>query len=335
MNGLYPPTRFMGSKEALLDPLSTILCDLGGTSVLDLFSGSGVVSHRLKVLGKAVVSNDQMAMCAAFTQAMVANDSLTLSPRQIASLTSPRDDGDGFVAATFQGLYFSDADNRLIDGARAAIRRLRSSPLRALARTALIRACLKKRPRGIFTYTGMRYDDGRRDLRLSLADHIAEQAAAVNAAVFTGAHPCLARHGDALSCADRADVVYMDPPYFSPLSDNEYVRRYHFLEGLARDWKGVEIQWHTKTRKFARYPTPFGTADGAVAAFERLFQTHADAAIVVSYSSNALPDRDALTTLMKRFKRHVDVVDLPHRYSVGTQKSDQRNAVQEYLFIGT
>ena len=23
------------------------------------------------------------------------------------------------------------------------------------------------------------------------------------------------------------DLVYIDPPYYSPLSDNEYVRRYH------------------------------------------------------------------------------------------------------------
>ena len=48
-----------------------------------------------------------------------------------------------------------------------------------------------------------------------------------------------------------------------PLSDNEYVRRYHFIEGLARDWKGVEIQEHTQTKKFKSYPTPFSTRKGA------------------------------------------------------------------------
>lgn len=55
------------------------------------------------------------------------------------------------------------------------------------------------------------------------------------------------------------DLVYIDPPYYSPLSDNEYVRRYHFVEGLARDWKGVEIQENTVTKKFKSYPTPFST----------------------------------------------------------------------------
>ena len=44
---------------------------------------------------------------------------------------------------------------------------------------------------------------------------------------------------------ETADLVYIDPPYFSALSDNEYVRRYHFVEGLARNWKmliGSQIQ---------------------------------------------------------------------------------------------
>ena len=54
---------------------------------------------------------------------------------------------------------------------------------------------------------------------------------------------------------EKPDLVYIDPPYYSPLSDNEYVRRYHFVEGLARDWKGVEFQDHTKTKKFKWYPT--------------------------------------------------------------------------------
>ena len=66
---------------------------------------------------------------------------------------------------------------------------------------------------------------------------------------LTNGMSCLSKHGDAMELrADKADLVYMDPPYYSPLSDNEYVRRYHFVEGLARDWKGVEIQEHTQTK---------------------------------------------------------------------------------------
>lgn len=330
----YPPTRYMGSKEALLGPLWEVIGALPGHSVLDLFSGSGVVAHMLKGHGRPVIANDYMTMAATFARAMVANDGATLDADAVEALLEPAPDGDGFVSTTFSRLYYDDADNRLIDSVRANLRRLDDPALRAVGMSALLRACLKKRPRGIFTYTGMRYDDGRRDLRLGLADHIREQAALVNRAVFASGQPCAAHWGDAMTANLRADIVYIDPPYFSPLSDNEYVRRYHFLEGLARDWQGVDIQTHTKTRKFASYPTPFKTAAGAAAAFETLFRRHADSAIVVSYASNALPDRDTLAALLRTVKRRVEVVEIDHRYSVGTQKAGQKNAVREYVFVG-
>ena len=75
----------------------------------------------------------------------------------------------GVIQSNFKDLYFSDEENILIDNIRANIRGLRNPYKKALALSALCRACTKKRPRGIFTYTGNRYDDGRKDLKTSLA----------------------------------------------------------------------------------------------------------------------------------------------------------------------
>ena len=125
-------------------------------------------------------------------------------------------------------------------------------------------------------------------------------------------------------------------PYYSPLSDNEYVRRYHFIEGLARDWKGVEIQEHTKTKKFKSYPTPFSTKDGAYNAFDKLFSKFADSILIVSYSSNSLPTQEDMVALMKKYKEHVEVVPVDYKYAFGNQADAKthRNSVQEYLFVG-
>ena len=114
-----------------------------------------------------------------------------------------------------------------------------------------------------------------------------------------------ARCGDAMAFRGRSDLVYIDPPYYSPFSDNEYVRRYHFVEGIARDWQDVHIQWHTKTRKFKSYPTPFSTHTGARDAFARLFRRYKDSIIVVSYSSNGLPNPEEITALMAKYKEQV------------------------------
>jgi DNA adenine methylase len=334
---LYPSTRFMGSKNKLLEQIWAVASQFKFDSALDLFSGSGVVGYMLKAQGKAVTSNDYMAMSATFTKAMIENSDVTLSRREAENLLESRGKNDKFVETTFDGLYFPSGDNRLIDTVRANIKRLKDPYKRAIAMSALIRACVKKRPRGIFTYIGHRYDDGRRDLALSFGAQFLAAVDAVNAAVFDNGKRCASRHGDAMDVRAKADLVYIDPPYYSPFSDNEYVRRYHFVEGLARDWKGVEIQESTITRKFKSYPTPFSSRSGAAAAFDKLFGKFKDSVLIVSYSSNSLPAQDEMIALLSRHKAHVDVVPVDHKYSFGNQGhkvGDNRNAVQEYLFVG-
>jgi len=333
----YPPTRYMGSKEKLLPWLKSVAQNFEFDSVADLFSGSGAVGYMFKTMGKQVFSNDYMAMSATFAKAMIENGTQTLTPQEIDRLFSPNAKSDRFVQDTFQGIYYPDEENAVIDLVRANIRKITNPHKRAIALSALVRACMKKRARGIFTYTGMRYDDGRVDLALSMEEQIRNAAAAINAAVFDNGTKCTARFGDAMQAQARADLVYLDPPYYSPLSDNEYVRRYHFVEGLARDWDGVEIQWHTKTRKFKSYPTPFSSRAGAAEAFDRLFRKLKDSIIMVSYSSNSLPTKDEMIHLLAKYKHHVEVVDIDHRYSFanqGSASSDIRNQVKEYLFVG-
>lgn len=276
-------------------------------------------------------------MSATFAKALVENSGTTLSKEEAEALLRPSAASDGFVANTFEGLYYTDADNERIDDIRANIRLMDDKYKRAIAMMALIRACTKKRPRGIFSYTGHRYDDGRRDLQISMEEQFLEAVDAINEAVFDNGMPNVSVQGDALALeAEHADLVYIDPPYYSKISDNEYVRRYHFVEGLARDWKGVEIQEHTKTKKFKSYPTPFSTEAGAEDAFDRLFGRYADSVIVVSYSSNCLPDRETMVSMLTKYKKHVDVIPVDYTYGFGNQAAAKthRNRVKEYLFIG-
>ncbi len=330
----FPPTRFMGSKEKIIPHIRDVASQFEFDSAIDLFSGTGVVGYLFKTMGKRVVCNDYMAMNALFAQAMIENSSHVLSSSQIESLFEPGENVSSFVADTFKDIYFSDEDNQLIDRVRSNIKQLQHPESRAIAKTALIRACMKKRARGIFTYTGLRYDDGRADLKLSLEQHIRNAVELVNGAVFDNGKQSVSRMGDALSIHHKADLVYIDPPYFSPLSDNEYVRRYHFVEGIARNWEGVEMQWHTKTKKFKSYPTPFSTRAGVETAFDAIFKKMQNSIIMVSYSSNSQPTRQEIVALMKRYKSEVDVIDIDHRYSFGTQHRSNKNAVQEYLFVG-
>ena len=333
----YPPTRFMGSKSKLLPQIWAIASQFDFDTVVDLFAGSGVVSYMFKSQGKAVISNDYMAMSSTFAKAMIENRTVILPMSEAKMLLQKIEESDHFVATTFRGLYFTDEENDLIDTLRTNIAAIKEPYKRAIAMSALIRACTKKRPRGIFTYTGDRYNDGRKDLKKSLKEQFLDAVRAVNNAVFDNGKTCLAKHCDAMELRiEKPDLVYIDPPYYSSLSDNEYVRRYHFVEGLARDWQGVEIQQHTQTKKFKSYPTPFSTRKGASEAFDLLFRKFAGSILIVSYSSNSLPSQDEMLTIMARYKAHVEVIPVDYKYSFGNQSDARtnRNSVQEYFFIG-
>ena len=333
----FPATRFMGSKRKLLGQIWKAASRFEFESILDLFSGSGVVGYMFKTFGKRVFSNDYMAMSATFCKAMVENNNVVLTDEEANALLEPSDNIDDFVSRTFRSLYFSDEDNSLIDILRSNISKLRNPYKKAIALTALIRACTKKRPRGLFTYIGLRYDDGRKDLKMSMREQFLAGVKAVNAAVFNNHKKNHSRCGDAMSVpADGIDAVYIDPPYFTPQSDNEYVRRYHFIEGLARDWQGVEIQENTLTKKFKSYPTPFSTLIGAAEAFNHIFSRFRNSLLIVSYSSNSLPTKDEMIDLMAKYKRHVEVVPIDYRYNFGNRSDGKvkRNVVKGYIFIG-
>ena len=52
----YPPTRFMGSKSKLIGDIWSVAANFDFDSVLDLFSGSGIVGYMFKAQGKRIIS---------------------------------------------------------------------------------------------------------------------------------------------------------------------------------------------------------------------------------------------------------------------------------------
>ncbi len=146
-------------------------------------------------------------------------------------------------------------------------------------------------------------------------------------------------HGDACAVCDaldpgtRFDLVYLDPPYVPRADDNCYIKRYHFLEGLASYWEGVEFHPTSRVKKLRKRYTPFSYRREAESAFEALFARFSSSTIVLSYSSNAYPDLDRLVRLLGRHKSDVTVSEQPHRYHFGTHGAVRRAVTTEYLLV--
>jgi len=331
----FPDTRYMGSKRRLVPFILRSLADVEFSSVFDAFSGTGVVSHALKLVGKRVVANDFLVFNYLAALAMVENDSERLTERQTASICEPHPHADTFIERTFKGIYYSAAENRWLDSAVAHIRELPTPALRAVVFTALCRACVKRRPRGLFTYVGHRYDDGRRDLRLSLAELFREAVSDVHRAIFPGQRPCEAWNDDTFAVPFPAvDVVYLDPPYVSALSDNEYHRRYHFLEGLVQYWEGMTVQVETLTKKTKRRPSLCDSKRTVHEAFTEVFRRCEGATIVLSYSSNGIPSKSELVDMLRATGRSVIIHERPLTYTFSSHSAgNSENRAIEFLFV--
>src|SRR3954453_11671028 len=211
----------MGSKYRLAPRLAEVFTSLPPGPAVDAFSGSGVVAYTLKATGRSVLANDHLAFAAGLACALVKNDNERLTNRDIETICSENRDGRDFIARTFDGLYFPAEDHSFLDAAWSHIDELAGAK-RALALGALCLAAAWKQPRGVFTVTTPRYDDGRRQLRMPLEALFREAAEAFNGAVFGGAAPCESRCGTALLIQGGFAVASLDPPYAPPRDDTCY-----------------------------------------------------------------------------------------------------------------
>lgn len=335
----YPLLRYMGSKYKLIPWIQETLASLEFDSAFDAFSGSGVVSFLLKTMDKKVYSNDFLHFSSVISKAVIENSSDQLDSDDLLILLDMDVNAENFIQKTFGQVFYDENDLIFLDKVSHNIRNLSSPYKRALAYTALFRSCLKKQPRGVFTISGNldKYNDGRRDLQLTIKQHFTEQVAVYNDTVFDNGKVNLSFNRSVFDFTEKVyqpDLVYMDPPYVPASDDNCYTKRYHFLEGLSKYWQGEEIMEHTKVKKIKKKFTPFSYRKTAIEAFEQMFDKFSGSTLVLSYSSNAYPDLETLVSIMKNHKSNIDVHSKPHKYHFGNHSAVSRSKVDEYLIIG-
>jgi DNA adenine methylase len=329
----------MGSKYKLLLLLNDVFRSLPKfKNALDAFSGSACVSFLLKTHEKKVTSNDYLQFCYHIANGVIANNSERISEDEINALVKTSSRHQSFINDTFKGLYFDEKDLEFLDTISANIKKMYSrEPKKAsLALASLARACIKRQPRGIFAYTGNRYDDGRKDFRLTMEEHFRKCLAEFDRVIFDNHQQNVATCLDIFDYNDTDfDVVYIDTPYHTSIADNDYPRRYHFVEGLMSYWTHVKIDYTTKTRKFPFKKTMFDSHSKVTSAFETLFKKFGGSTLVISYSSTSTPSYDDMKFLLKKAGKKAEVFELDHVYSFGTQRKNiQSNRVREYVFVG-
>ena len=329
----FPPSRYMGSKNKIIKHLYNTFKEIDFESVVDLFSGSSSVSYLLKSMGKKVISNDYMSFASNISKSIIENSSVKLDEKDVKELLRVPRSYNKFVQIKFKNIFFKNSENKFIDIVRHNIKGIKNPFKKSLAMAALVKACQKKQARGIFTYIGNRYDDGRADLSKSFESQFIEAIDIFNNAVFSNKKINKSLNLDFKLVNTKADLIYIDPPYFSKHSDNEYIRRYHFLEGLTKEWKGLIIQESSKVKKFKKYPSMFDTEKGSIEAINFLINKFKKSTLIFSYSSNSLPTLKEFEKIVTSHGKKFDAKKINYRYSFGTQKkgSKIKNLVMEYI----
>ncbi len=321
----FPRTRYLGSKRRLSTAIMEQLRGLSFTTALDAFGGTGAVAYALKRAGKRVTYNDLLAFNHQIGLALIENDSVRLSEDEIKGIGERRGDvvyGD-FIERTFQGIYFTDDENRWLDAAVANISQLDGRYKQAMAWFAVFQAAMAKRPYNLFHRNNlhMRTADVKRSFGNKASwdrpfgDHFRVFAEEANQAVFTSGEPCRAICGDALESDPGSDLVYIDTPYINRNGVGvDYRAFYHFLEGMVRygDWPEM-VDARFKHAPLFRETNPWTDPSTCLEAFRSLFERFRDSHIVVSYRSDGRPSIDELFGLLRSMKKNVRVVELARR----------------------
>ena len=97
----FPSSRYMGSKNKIINDLFQVFSNLKFETALDLFSGSGSVSYLFKCMGKKVISNDYLTFSSNIAKAIISNNKIKLSQRDLDNLVKPPKKYDKFVQTKF------------------------------------------------------------------------------------------------------------------------------------------------------------------------------------------------------------------------------------------
>jgi adenine-specific DNA-methyltransferase len=340
----FPPTRYCGSKRKLLGWIYGHLGAIRFDNVLDAFGGTGSVSMLFKAMRKSVTYHDGFRFNEDVARTVLAPRP-ALARQEVAAMLDAVEPCAGVISKHFSGIFFLNHENEWLDGFIAQLGARPSAPeAKALLNHLIYQACLKKRPFNLFhrANLGLRTNQS---VKRSFGNAVTWERSFVHHALQTydelagtpampGPPVTVLAAGDVVDITPGYDLVYIDPPYINRedrYNRDDYWRRYHFLEGLARfDHWATLIDTGSDIRLFP--PPPWFAEWGRTATFkDRLFafiDAHRDSIVALSYVSDAVPSETEITRHFETRFKQISVHSRAHHHALS--KASKR----ELMFIG-
>lgn len=337
---------YIGSKYQLLDWLTdtirtkTGLADFTGTTVTDLFAGTGIVGHHFRQLGATVIANDAELYSATIAHALVRG---TYGPRcqSLLEAVAGSSPSVGPITTHYspyggnERKFFTVENAQRIDAMRSAIASLRPTVTddehAFLLASLLVSAdAVSNVPAVYGCYLKKFKAKALKPLTL-VPIHTLTATAAPGAHITQGPAGAVAATGPL--------IYYVDPPY----NERQYSKNYFPLNIIAADpgvplppLRGVTgIPADCFLSDFCRR----GKTQGAQTAFAELFAGIAAASkemegptwVFVSYNSEGIVCRDEMVALLAKHGT-VSVVERPYKRFKSFAYNAGAATVTEYLF---
>lgn len=339
----YPSTRYSGSKRHFLDWIWSNVKDIKFESALDVFGGTGSVSLLFKGHGKKVDYNDLLKFNQIIGTALIENKNTIVTDTDLKDALNFNGNGyPDFIQREFKNIFYLDSENVWIDKAITNFSQVKNQYKRAILLSALFQACLAKRPFNLFHRANLyiRMNEVNRTFgnkttwEKPFEDLVKRYVREFNLAVFDNGkdNKVIGGH-DALFCPNGVGLVYLDPPYFSESSSQgtNYLTFYHFLEGLAdyTHWADKINNPNGKIKRICDTPGVYRWVRKSeiYKTFKHLIERFQDNIIVLSYQSNGIPSKEEIISLLRDYKKKVEVFSKPHRYVLSSKLKE------EFLFI--
>ena len=303
----FPSVRFYGNKTTYADLISRIIIELDPKNFLETFGGTGVISYLLSDFCKTTYI-DLLEFCCTWIRALIDKTEISWEKLKELAYVAPT---HGIISREFREMYFEENENKWLDGFMIEAWKLRKSE-RDIAIACITQACIAKRPFGAFHRVNLYFRRKKvkrsfnnwitwnkefKELYLKFLNEIRCARKPSNVCVL---------RDDCFSCEKEADVIYADPPFVGKDHYIDYLKLYHFVEGLARwdEWENL-IDRSNKLKCLSRKEYPEFKKINAEEMLKQFFRTSECEAIIFSWSIDGYPDP---SWIIKELKKKWDEV---------------------------